>query len=106
MDMGRGKGKGKGKGKDKGGGKGGKGGGKQRRASATGRAERPEGCPEDVCYEWFRTGACSRGDSCWFQHPKARQMSKSVRKLTLIHISEPTRPYQISYAVLCLKKKK
>ena len=26
--------------------------------------------------------------------------------LSLIHISEPTRPYQISYAVFCLKKKK
>ena len=25
--------------------------------------------------------------------------------LSLIHISEPTRPYQISYAVFCLKKK-
>ena len=26
--------------------------------------------------------------------------------LSLIHISEPTRPYSISYAVFCLKKKK
>ena len=25
--------------------------------------------------------------------------------LSLIHISEPTRPYSISYAVFCLKKK-
>ena len=27
-------------------------------------------------------------------------------KLSLIHISEPTRPERISYAVFCLKKKK
>ncbi len=26
--------------------------------------------------------------------------------LALIHISEPTRPYEISYAVVCLKKKR
>ena len=29
-----------------------------------------------------------------------------VLKLSLIHISEPTRPLYISYAVFCLKKKK
>eukprot|EP00831_Metopus_contortus_P079122 TRINITY_DN7807_c0_g1_i2.p2 TRINITY_DN7807_c0_g1~~TRINITY_DN7807_c0_g1_i2.p2 ORF type:complete len:124 (-),score=29.26 TRINITY_DN7807_c0_g1_i2:46-417(-) len=29
-----------------------------------------------------------------------------VSKLSLIHISEPTRPLYISYAVFCLKKKK
>ena len=29
-----------------------------------------------------------------------------VQVLSLIHISEPTRPYSISYAVFCLKKKK
>ena len=29
-----------------------------------------------------------------------------VRKLSLIHISEPTRLLSISYAVFCLKKKK
>ena len=29
-----------------------------------------------------------------------------VGKLSLIHISEPTRPERISYAVFCLKKKK
>ena len=28
-----------------------------------------------------------------------------VQGLSLIHISEPTRPYSISYAVFCLKKK-
>ena len=30
----------------------------------------------------------------------------SVEDLSLIHISEPTRPLYISYAVFCLKKKK
>ena len=29
-----------------------------------------------------------------------------ILKLSLIHISEPTRRYAISYAVFCLKKKK
>ena len=29
-----------------------------------------------------------------------------VQKLSLIHISEPTRQAEISYAVFCLKKKK
>eukprot|EP00831_Metopus_contortus_P022384 TRINITY_DN2022_c0_g1_i6.p1 TRINITY_DN2022_c0_g1~~TRINITY_DN2022_c0_g1_i6.p1 ORF type:complete len:113 (-),score=12.21 TRINITY_DN2022_c0_g1_i6:55-393(-) len=29
-----------------------------------------------------------------------------IRQLSLIHISEPTRPLYISYAVFCLKKKK
>ena len=32
--------------------------------------------------------------------------AKKVLKLSLIHISEPTRPLYISYAVFCLKKKK
>ena len=30
---------------------------------------------------------------------------QSVEDLSLIHISEPTRPLYISYAVFCLKKK-
>ena len=33
-------------------------------------------------------------------------ISKKVITLSLIHISEPTRPLYISYAVFCLKKKK
>ena len=33
-------------------------------------------------------------------------MDGSVSVLSLIHISEPTRRYAISYAVFCLKKKK
>ena len=32
--------------------------------------------------------------------------TKIIRNLSLIHISEPTRPERISYAVFCLKKKK
>ena len=31
---------------------------------------------------------------------------KAVHQLSLIHISEPTRQAEISYAVFCLKKKK
>ena len=37
-------------------------------------------------------------------HKTARQ--KYVLDLSLIHISEPTRQAEISYAVFCLKKKK
>eukprot|EP00831_Metopus_contortus_P081492 TRINITY_DN8581_c0_g1_i3.p1 TRINITY_DN8581_c0_g1~~TRINITY_DN8581_c0_g1_i3.p1 ORF type:complete len:271 (-),score=53.12 TRINITY_DN8581_c0_g1_i3:54-866(-) len=36
----------------------------------------------------------------------ASQPSSSLIDLSLIHISEPTRPLYISYAVFCLKKKK
>ena len=32
--------------------------------------------------------------------------NQGVKKLSLIHISEPTRQAEISYAVFCLKKKK
>ena len=33
-------------------------------------------------------------------------LDKAVYSLSLIHISEPTRQAEISYAVFCLKKKK
>ncbi|VTU49147.1 hypothetical protein [Lactobacillus rhamnosus DSM 14870] [Lacticaseibacillus rhamnosus] len=33
-------------------------------------------------------------------------IDEASRELSLIHISEPTRPRLISYAVFCLKKKK
>eukprot|EP00831_Metopus_contortus_P035072 TRINITY_DN27927_c0_g1_i2.p1 TRINITY_DN27927_c0_g1~~TRINITY_DN27927_c0_g1_i2.p1 ORF type:complete len:147 (-),score=30.72 TRINITY_DN27927_c0_g1_i2:106-546(-) len=33
-------------------------------------------------------------------------LDEAVSNLSLIHISEPTRPLYISYAVFCLKKKK
>nr|CUV64054.1 protein of unknown function [Ralstonia solanacearum] len=36
----------------------------------------------------------------------SRDCSLQRRHLSLIHISEPTRPRLISYAVFCLKKKK
>src|SRR5450756_2644656 len=35
-----------------------------------------------------------------------RERRKQVRRLSLIHISEPTRLGMTSYAVFCLKKKK
>ena len=37
---------------------------------------------------------------------RTHRSSKAVDFLSLIHISEPTRPRLISYAVFCLKKKK
>src|SRR5665213_3856734 len=39
------------------------------------------------------------------RHAK-RVLSVAVHNLSLIHISEPTRQAEISYAVFCLKKKK
>ena len=33
-------------------------------------------------------------------------VTRGIYRLSLIHISEPTRPLYISYAVFCLKKKK
>ena len=41
-------------------------------------------------------------------HPRRRhdQSGYQVLDLSLIHISEPTRRYAISYAVFCLKKKR
>ena len=38
--------------------------------------------------------------------PKPAQEVSAQSELSLIHISEPTRPERISYAVFCLKKKK
>ena len=32
------------------------------------------------------------------------KMKYAAQTLSLIHLSEPTRPYSISYAVFCLKK--
>ena len=37
---------------------------------------------------------------------RAKRKCLGVKKLSLIHISEPTRRTPISYAVFCLKKKK
>ncbi len=41
-----------------------------------------------------------------FPKPALTGSAASTRKLTLIHIAEPTRQAEISYAVSCLKKKK
>jgi len=56
-------------------------------------------------------GFLERGDFFYFleRHPKTifrlyEKLSEEL-KLSLIHISEPTRRYAISYAVFCLKKK-
>src|SRR5674476_1611467 len=38
--------------------------------------------------------------------PRARNLGDKASDLSLIHISEPTRQAEISYAVFCLKKKK
>eukprot|EP00831_Metopus_contortus_P082566 TRINITY_DN8956_c0_g1_i2.p3 TRINITY_DN8956_c0_g1~~TRINITY_DN8956_c0_g1_i2.p3 ORF type:complete len:114 (-),score=18.94 TRINITY_DN8956_c0_g1_i2:53-394(-) len=38
--------------------------------------------------------------------PHAIGIIEALLNLSLIHISEPTRPLYISYAVFCLKKKK
>src|SRR5450759_5588909 len=38
--------------------------------------------------------------------PRVPATSRAARRLSLIHISEPTRLGMISYAVFCLKKKK
>src|SRR5665213_3694816 len=40
------------------------------------------------------------------RQPPASQITGRIRNLSLIHISEPTRQAEISYAVFCLKKKK
>ena len=37
--------------------------------------------------------------------PDEEQARRDIRNLSLIHISEPTRQAEISYAVFCLKKK-
>ena len=40
------------------------------------------------------------------KHGLMRSVSQAIEMLSLIHISEPTRQAEISYAVFCLKKKK
>src|SRR5678809_527985 len=46
----------------------------------------------------------SHGDHSY--HANNYEMICTVHRLSLIHISEPTRQAEISYAVFCLKKKK
>ena len=47
----------------------------------------------------------SKRPATW-QPPAASWSRPLGQGLSLIHISEPTRPERISYAVFCLKKKK
>ena len=49
---------------------------------------------------------CSKCHSFYTGQQKATQARGRIDKLSLIHISEPTRRTPISYAVFCLKKKK
>ena len=42
----------------------------------------------------------------WFRMPYIKSQLAPGNTLSLIHISEPTRQAEISYAVFCLKKKK
>ena len=46
-----------------------------------------------------------KNTSPWERSKIIRKISDLIRKLSLIHISEPTRLLSISYAVFCLKKK-
>src|SRR5678815_4687679 len=52
---------------------------------------------------WPLRGGRRRGRGGRFRGKRGR---RSLRFLSLIHISEPTRLLSISYAVFCLKKKK
>src|SRR5678815_1848221 len=56
---------------------------------------------------WYRAASACPPSRCWATSPANpdRPTAFSVR-LSLIHISEPTRLLSISYAVFCLKKKK
>eukprot|EP00658_Telonema_sp_P-2_P059272 TRINITY_DN48088_c0_g1_i1.p1 TRINITY_DN48088_c0_g1~~TRINITY_DN48088_c0_g1_i1.p1 ORF type:complete len:156 (-),score=39.53 TRINITY_DN48088_c0_g1_i1:13-480(-) len=57
-----------------------------------------ESCPDGTVVE-------GTGDH-WIFHENPMFVNQIMRKLSLIHISEPTRLLSISYAVFCLKKKK
>ena len=54
--------------------------------------------------KFFRGGASPRRGDPDRRKQKGGRWDAS-RSLSLIHISEPTRPLYISYAVFCLKKK-
>src|SRR5665647_2250126 len=49
----------------------------------------------------MKIGPCTSCWSCW----QGKNKGECAQKLSLIHISEPTRRTPISYAVFCLKKK-
>ena len=59
-----------------------------------------------VSFGEFGLKAISRGRITARQIESARRAMTRHIKLSLIHISEPTRQEAISYAVFCLKKKK
>ena len=62
---------------------------------------------EDALKEWLEEGLPPlkvAAAAVWEKGHKARFGDEMP--LSLIHISEPTRPERISYAVFCLKKKK
>eukprot|EP00658_Telonema_sp_P-2_P020629 TRINITY_DN18171_c0_g1_i1.p1 TRINITY_DN18171_c0_g1~~TRINITY_DN18171_c0_g1_i1.p1 ORF type:complete len:103 (-),score=21.49 TRINITY_DN18171_c0_g1_i1:45-353(-) len=55
----------------------------------------------------YKRQLCARGSGAFRKPLKVwREPCWRYRKLSLIHISEPTRLLSISYAVFCLKKKK
>src|SRR5678816_1770966 len=55
--------------------------------------------------DWFNINSGVR-QGCVMTHWLFNLYVDGVMKLSLIHISEPTRLLSISYAVFCLKKKK
>src|SRR5665213_3040582 len=67
--------------------------------------------PKDAPALWLylHKGATGLGTHIAFRAPDHAAIKKfhaAGLKLSLIHISEPTRQAEISYAVFCLKKKK
>ena len=60
---------------------------------------------EDGAAEEYHVTDVSENDRKRLHYLKKQQRKKD-HGLSLIHISEPTRPLYISYAVFCLKKKK
>ena len=68
------------------------------------RADEAISCLQDadlfVLPEMFSTGFCTQPEGI------AESADSETLHLSLIHISEPTRQAEISYAVFCLKKKK
>ena len=51
------------------------------------------------------TTKVQKGESILESADRLVLKEQRIRKLSLIHISEPTRQHHISYAVFCLKKK-
>eukprot|EP00658_Telonema_sp_P-2_P058564 TRINITY_DN47075_c0_g1_i1.p1 TRINITY_DN47075_c0_g1~~TRINITY_DN47075_c0_g1_i1.p1 ORF type:complete len:121 (-),score=33.25 TRINITY_DN47075_c0_g1_i1:82-444(-) len=67
------------------------------------RSSTARGCRQDVVQE--HRGCCQEHNArCGLRLLCA--LVRNLQRLSLIHISEPTRLLSISYAVFCLKKKK